>query len=204
MQFKERLLLENRAWSETMSDRDPEFFSRLRNGQSPEAFWLGCSDSRVPAEQLSNASPGDLFVHRNVANVAAIADDGFMSALEYAIGVLEVRYLIVCGHEGCGGIGAACSGQPTGMPHVDAHLSGVTDMCRGHAGPDVDTAAPAHVNAMVHHNVARQAAALAELALVREARVKPTVLGLVYAIDRGTLECICEHKPHDGPLSRVA
>ncbi|ABE58183.1 carbonic anhydrase [Chromohalobacter israelensis DSM 3043] len=90
-----------------MLSRDPDDFERLQSGQPPEAFWNGCSDSRVPAEQPCNASPGDLFVHRNVANLVATEDPTLLSALEYAISVLGVRYINVCGHEGCGGVGTA-------------------------------------------------------------------------------------------------
>lgn len=204
MQFKERLLLENQAWVTAMRERDPDFFARLQQGQSPEALWLGCSDSRVPAEQLCNASPGDLFVHRNVANVAATHEHGFMSALEYAVGALGVRYLIVCGHEGCGGVAAACTGEPTGMGHVDAHLAPVVELCQQHADDTEAGTTAEHVNAMVHRNVALQAERLAALDIVRHAARPPTVLGLVYAIDRGTLEPVCEHAPAEPPISQVA
>ncbi|WP_280542229.1 carbonic anhydrase [Chromohalobacter sp. 11-W] len=193
MQFHERVLLENQAWVESMLSRDPDHFERLQSGQSPEAFWIGCSDSRVPAEQLCNASPGDLFVHRNVANLVATEDPTFLSALEYAISVLGVRYIIVCGHEGCGGVGAACSGESTGLAYVDAHLKPVVahyERVKNELSKAPDEAN--RVNDMVRRHVAAQADHLADLDLVRNAEQPPLVVGLVYSLDRGALEPICE------------
>ncbi|WP_423821993.1 carbonic anhydrase [Salinisphaera sp. SPP-AMP-43] len=194
MNFHERLLLENQAWAYEMQNRDPDYFSRLGSGQSPEAFWIGCSDSRVPAEHMTNASPGDLFVHRNVANVAAIDDPTFMSALEYSVSALGVRYIVVCGHENCGGIGAACSGHPTGLEQVDNHLAPVVahhdSLADEFASIDDATA---RVNAMVRHHVIAQVERLAAIPLIRQMTNPPTLLGLVYTHDSGVLETVCEY-----------
>jgi len=205
MDFPERLLLENRAWVGEMQERDPEYFARLQAGQSPEALWLGCSDSRVPAETLCNASPGDLFIHRNVANVAATDENGFMSALQYAVSALKVRYIIVCGHEGCGGVGAACAGKPSGMKHVDEHLESLVALYESHKGAiDAEADDGARVNALVRRNVEAQIERLAALDLINDAEQPPTLLGLVYAIDRGMLETVCERRPGQAMQSRAA
>ncbi|ROO28924.1 carbonic anhydrase [Salinisphaera japonica] len=195
MQFKERLLLENQAWLATMQERDSKFFARLEQGQSPEALWLGCSDSRVPAETLCNASPGDLFVHRNVANIAATEEHGFMSALEYAVTALKVPYIVVCGHEGCGGVGAACSGQASGMDHVDAHLAQLVELYNSERDNLDANDDKARVNAMVRRNVEAQIDKLADLDLIKNAEQPPTLLGLVYALDAGHLDVVCESAP---------
>lgn len=204
MNFHERLLLENQAWAYEMQNRDPDYFSRLGSGQSPEAFWIGCSDSRVPAEHMINASPGDLFVHRNVANVAAIDDPVFMSALEYSVSALGVRYIVVCGHENCGGVGAACTGQCTGMDHVDNHLAPVV----AHHDGLVDELASiaddtARVNAMVRRHVVAQVERLAATPLIRQMPNPPTLLGLVYTHERGELETVCEY-PEGAPAKATA
>lgn len=107
MDLPTRFLLENRAWADEMHLRDPEFFSRMTNGQQPGVFWIGCADSRVPAEGITNAAPGELFVHRSIANMALHDDTSLMSALQYAIQALKVSDVVVCGHDQCGGIRAA-------------------------------------------------------------------------------------------------
>src|SRR5687767_5616703 len=105
----------NRAWSETIRERDPEFFAKLSRQQSPEYLWIGCSDSRVPANQVVGLRPGEIFVHRNVANVIVHADLNCLSVMQYAVDVLRVRHVIVCGHYGCGGVLAALRNQKVGL-----------------------------------------------------------------------------------------
>lgn len=110
----ERLLERNRGWSDERRAEDPGFFERLCGLQSPAYLWIGCSDSRVPANQIVDLQPGELFVHRNVANVVAHGDSNCLSVLQYAVDVLGVRHIIVCGHYGCGGIEAAITQHPGG------------------------------------------------------------------------------------------
>src|ERR1700759_5183354 len=109
MSFLKRMLVQNAAWSREVAHTDPELFGRLIRGQSPKALWIGCSDSRVPVEVVTKADPGELFVHRNIANLIAQNDNNAMSVIEYAVQVLKVSDIIVCGHYGCGGVRASLS-----------------------------------------------------------------------------------------------
>ncbi|HET9992773.1 MAG TPA: carbonic anhydrase, partial [Kofleriaceae bacterium] len=105
----------NRKWAADMVERDPDYFKRLEAMQRPDILWIGCSDSRVPANQLLARPPGDVFVHRNIANVVEHTDVNCLSVLQYAVDVLQVKHVIVCGHYGCGGVSAALSTQPLGL-----------------------------------------------------------------------------------------
>src|SRR3990170_4914995 len=111
----ERLLLENKAWASEMINIDPEYFNRLAHVQSPEFLWIGCSDSRVPANEVTGTQPGEIFVHRNIANLVIEDDLNVLSVLEYAVVHLKVQHIIVCGHYGCGGIKAAMTDQSFGI-----------------------------------------------------------------------------------------
>jgi carbonic anhydrase len=122
----EQLLEENKAWAAHMTEVDPAFFQRLATQQAPAYMWIGCSDSRVPANQLVGLLPGEMFVHRNVANVVVHTDLNCLSVLQYAVDVLQVKHVIVCGHYGCGGVGAALLGQSFGL--IDNWL-GMCRMC---------------------------------------------------------------------------
>src|SRR3982751_3739497 len=107
----EKLLLENKAWAQEMKDGDPDYFKRLAELQSPEFLWIGCSDSRVPADKITGTQPGEIFVHRNIANMVVHTDVNLLSVLDYAVNYLKVRHVIVCGHYGCGGVKAAMGNQ---------------------------------------------------------------------------------------------
>ncbi|TAG99691.1 MAG: carbonic anhydrase, partial [Sphingobacteriales bacterium] len=107
MRTYERLLLENKAWAAEKVYDDPEYFSRLEHLQTPEFLWIGCSDSRVPANEITGTQPGEIFVHRNIANMVVHTDLNMLSVLQYAVEVLKVKHVIVCGHYGCGGVKAA-------------------------------------------------------------------------------------------------
>jgi carbonic anhydrase len=127
----EQLLEENKAWAAHMTEVDPAFFQRLATQQAPAYIWIGCSDSRVPANQLVGLLPGEMFVHRNVANVVVHTDLNCLSVLQYAVDVLQVKHVIVCGHYGCGGVGAALLGQSFGL--IDNWLRHVQDVRHKHA-----------------------------------------------------------------------
>ncbi|HQU40767.1 MAG TPA: carbonic anhydrase, partial [Chitinophagales bacterium] len=115
MHSTDKLLLENKAWAQEMITDDPEYFSRLSDIQTPEFLWIGCSDSRVPANQITGTQPGEIFVHRNIANMVVHTDLNLLSVLEYAVVYLKVKHVIVCGHYGCGGVKAAMDSHSYGM-----------------------------------------------------------------------------------------
>lgn len=110
-----QLLENNRFWAQSLAARDPDFFAKLARQQKPEFLWIGCSDSRVPANEVVGLMPGELFVHRNVANMVVATDMNFLSVLQYAVDVLQIRHIIVCGHYGCGGVRAAIGNNELGL-----------------------------------------------------------------------------------------
>jgi carbonic anhydrase len=126
-----QLLANNRQWAARMTESEPDFFQRLAAQQTPGYLWIGCSDSRVPANQLVDLLPGEMFVHRNVANVVVHSDMNCLSVLQYAVEVLQVRHIIVCGHYGCGGVGAALQNSSFGL--IDNWLRHVQDVRNKHA-----------------------------------------------------------------------
>lgn len=127
----ERLLLQNRAWAAQMRAKDPEFFDRLVQTQTPEFLWIGCSDSRVPADAITGTRPGMIFVHRNIANLVVHTDLNLASVLTYAVDVLKVNHVIVCGHHGCGGVRAAMTSKDFGL--LNKWLRNIKDVHGQHA-----------------------------------------------------------------------
>ena len=130
MKDLKRLLDQNRAWAENIKASDPEFFPTLAKQQSPKFLWIGCADSRVPANQLAGLRPGEMFVHRNVANVVDHTDFNCLSVMQYAVDVLKVEHVIVCGHHGCGGVKAAMDNLQLGL--IDNWLRRVQDVIHEH------------------------------------------------------------------------
>ena len=130
MQYLAELFEKNRAWARRRVEADPEFFARLAAIQTPPYLWIGCSDSRVPATQLVGMAPGDMFVHRNVANVVVHTDFNCLSVMQYAVDVLKVEHIIVCGHHGCGGVKAAMDNLQFGL--IDNWLRHVQDVLHTH------------------------------------------------------------------------
>src|SRR5687768_8944395 len=131
MQSLQNLFENNRAWAAEVNSREPEFFATLSRQQAPEYLWIGCSDSRVPANQIVGLLPGELFVHRNVANVVVHTDLNCLSVMQFAVDVLQVRHVIVCGHYGCGGVQAALENRKVGL--ADNWLRHVQDVQLKHA-----------------------------------------------------------------------
>src|SRR4051812_29203706 len=127
----EKLLLENKAWAKEQLEEDPEFFHRLSSLQTPEFLWIGCSDSRVPADKITGTQPGEIFVHRNIANMVVHTDVNLLSVLDYAVNYLKVKHVIVCGHYGCGGIKAAMSNQDF-KPVLNMWLRNIKDVYHVH------------------------------------------------------------------------
>jgi len=130
----EKILKNNKKWSDEITAKDPQYFEHLAEGQTPEYLWIGCADSRVPANQLLGLNPGEVFVHRNVANLVVHADFNSLAVIHYAVEYLEVKYIIVCGHYGCGGVQAAMSGKRFGL--VDSWIRHVNDVINIH-GPEL-------------------------------------------------------------------
>src|SRR6478672_11031970 len=130
MHSYEKLLLDNKAWATEKVSEDPEYFARLSKLQTPEFLWIGCSDSRVPADRITGTQPGEIFVHRNIANLVVNTDINLLSVLQYAVEVLKVKHIIVCGHYGCGGIIAAMNQRYYGI--IDHWLKHIKDIYRFH------------------------------------------------------------------------
>ncbi|MGV3509932.1 MAG: carbonate dehydratase [Sphingobacteriaceae bacterium] len=131
MQSYDQLLQGNKDFVESILSNDPDYFKKLASGQSPEVLWIGCSDSRVPANQLTNTKPGEVFVHRNIANLCIHTDMNMLSVLDYAVNVLKVKHVIVAGHYGCGGVAAAMGNKQHGV--IDNWLRHIKDVYRLHA-----------------------------------------------------------------------
>jgi carbonic anhydrase len=187
--LKEELFARNRAWAEAMTRRDPEFFARLRSQQAPQFLWIGCSDSRVPANEIVGLLPGEMFVHRNVANVVVHADVNCLSCLQYAVDVLKVRDVIVCGHYGCGGVLAALRDDRLGL--VDNWLRHVQDVRWKH---EQELAAltdeAARHRRLCELNVAEQVLNVSQTTVVREAWARGQALelhGWIYDVGDGLL-----------------
>ncbi|HEV2722837.1 MAG TPA: carbonic anhydrase [Thermoanaerobaculia bacterium] len=185
------LLERNRAWSQVQRARDPEFFERLYRIQKPDFLWIGCADSRVPANEITGTAPGEVFVHRNIANLVAGGDTNCMAVVQYAIEVLNIRHVIVCGHYGCGGVRAVLEGSTSKISHVDRWLTPLRHLASRAAAeldawPDVDERA----NRLCELNVIEQVERLGASDVVRTARLRGTdvrIYGLVYDLRDGLL-----------------
>ncbi len=184
-----RLIENNRVWSAEVRLREPDFFAQLARQQAPQYLWIGCSDSRVPANQIVGLLPGEMFVHRNVANVVVHADLNCLSVMQYAVDVLRVRHVIVCGHYGCGGVLAALRNDRLGL--IDNWLRHVQDVQGKHQArlDALPTEARRHER-LCELNVIEQAVNVCQTTVVREAwgRGQPlTVHGWIYGLSDGLL-----------------
>ncbi len=178
----------NRAWSEAMRLQDPEFFRKLSQQQFPEYLWIGCSDSRVPANQIVGLLPGELFVHRNIANLVVHTDLNCLSVMQFAVDILKVRHIIVCGHYGCSGVQAALRGDRIGLS--DNWLRHIQDVREKHASALAGTGRVA-AERLCELNVIEQVGNVCQTTIAREAweRGQPLqVHGWVYGIQDGLLK----------------
>jgi carbonic anhydrase len=188
----EKLLLENKAWAAEQIGRDPEYFARLSKLQTPEFLWIGCSDSRVPANEITNTAPGEIFVHRNIANLVVSTDLNMLSVLQYAVEVLKVEHVIVCGHYGCGGIKAAMTNNDLGL--INKWLRNIKDTYRFHQAEldgieDLDQRA----NRLTELSVEEQVMNLAKTTIIQhawKADKRPVLHGWVYGLNDGILHDI--------------
>lgn len=185
----EPLFANNRAWAASVCERDPSFFRKLASQQSPEYLWIGCSDSRVPANELLGMLPGELFVHRNIANVVVHTDLNCLSVLQFAIDVLRVKHIIVCGHYGCSGVHAALTGRRVGL--ADNWLRHVQDVHNKH-----ERYLGEHLSDTIRHdrlcelNVIEQVSNLCQTTIVQDAWERGQALSIhsvVYGLKDGLL-----------------
>jgi carbonic anhydrase len=162
------LIKRNREWVDLRLKDDPDYFKNLAKGQSPEVLWIGCSDSRVPANEITNTKPGEVFVHRNIANVCVHSDMNMLSVLDYAVNVLKVKHVIVAGHYGCGGVAAALSNKQFGL--IDNWLRHIKDVYRLYSHElDRITDHTRKVNRLVELNVTEQAYNLCKTTIIQNA-----------------------------------
>ncbi len=189
MRFLPHLFDNNKAWAEGVRERDPEFFLKLSRQQSPEYLWIGCSDSRVPANQIVGLAPGELFVHRNVANVVVHTDLNCLSVMQFAVDVLKVRHIIVCGHYGCSGVRAVLDRDRLGL--VDNWLRHVQDVRRKHEALLAALSdEPERCDRLCELNVVEQVANVCQTTIVREAWERGQELavhGWIYRLQDGLL-----------------
>ncbi len=184
----EELIRRNREWSASIRSRTPDYFPKLAKLQKPDYFWIGCSDARVPANVITGLEPGEVFVHRNVANIVHSTDLNMLSALQFAIEQLEICKIIVCGHYGCGGIHAACEEESYGL--VDHWIEPVRRLNRLHAGELDNLDGETRRNRLVELNVLESVASIADTPIVRNAWAKDRAVeihGMIYSLTDGQL-----------------
>lgn len=190
MQFLERVLESNRRWAASHAGKDPGYFSRLQGQQTPEFMWIGCSDSRVPANQIVGMPPGNVFVHRNIANLMVHTDINCLSVLQYAVDVLQVQHIVVCGHYGCGGVQAALSGQSFGL--IDNWLRHLKDIYLAHSAEmEALTDETQRWDRLCEINVVQQVANVCYTTIVQDAWQRGQTLsvhGLIYDLYNGLLK----------------
>ncbi|OYZ01731.1 MAG: carbonic anhydrase [Sphingobacteriia bacterium 28-36-52] len=194
MNSYERLLLENKAWAIEKLNDDPDYFKRLVDVQTPDFLWIGCSDSRVPANEITGTQPGEIFVHRNIANMVIHTDLNLLSVLQYAVEVLKVKHIIVCGHYGCGGVKAAMTNHNFGI--INKWIRNIKDVHRFHREEiDAIIDQDAQLNRMIELNVQEQVLNLAKTSIIQKSwkeRLGPDLHGWVYDLHDGLVKPIYE------------
>lgn len=190
MQVYNSLLEGNRQWVKEMIDNDPKYFDKLATGQSPEVLWIGCSDSRVPANQITATHPGDIFVHRNIANVVVHSDMNLLSVLDYSVNVLKVKHVIVCGHYGCGGVKAAMGNGQNGV--VDNWLRHIKDVYRIYSDElEAIQSEEERFKRLVELNVIEQVFNVSKTSIIQnnwKDRNYPIIHGWVYSLETGLIK----------------
>ena len=185
--FYKKILENNKQWVEKKSAISPEFFNNLAEGQQPPLLWIGCSDSRVPANEIIGAEPGEVFVHRNIANMVIHSDMNMLSVLDYAVNALKVKHVIVCGHYGCGGVKAAMGNSSIGI--IDNWIRHIKDVYRFHQNElDAITDENERFNKFVEVNVKEQVLDLAKTSIVQNAwknGQELSIHGWVYGLNSG-------------------
>lgn len=190
MSVIENLLLNNKAWAEDRLEENPDYFKKLAALQTPEYLWIGCSDSRVPANEVTGTAPGEIFVHRNIANMVVHTDINLLSVLTYAVDVLEVKHIIVCGHYGCGGVKAAMGNDY--LPLINNWLRNIKDVYKANRTElkSIEDEEK-QFDRLVELNVLEQVHHLAETNIVQGAwkkREMPLIHGWVYGLNNGIIK----------------
>jgi carbonic anhydrase len=193
----ERLLLENKAWAAEKVADDPKYFERLADIQTPEFLWIGCSDSRVPANEITGTQPGEIFVHRNVANLVINTDVNLFSVLDYAVNHLKIKHVIVCGHYGCGGVKAATTKNDF-KAVLNMWLRNIKDVYRHHRDElDAIKDEDARCDRLVELNVQEQVKNIAKTSIIQRAwqnEQRPDLHGWVYGLKDGIINPVFEMK----------
>lgn len=188
--FYQKLLENNKQWVEKKLAQDSEFFARLSKGQTPPVLWIGCADSRVPANEIIGAEPGEVFVHRNIANMVVHTDMNMLSVLDYAVNVLKVKHVIVCGHYGCGGVKAAMGNQHIGL--IDNWIRHIKNVYRFHAKElNAIEDETQRFDRFVELNVFEQVQDLAKTSIIQNAWEKDqevSIHGWVYGVHNGLIK----------------
>lgn len=199
MENIKKLFLENQAWAKSKLLLDDNYFSNMAKDQKPEYLWIGCSDSRVPESEITNTDPGQMFVHRNIANLVVHTDINLLSVLQYAVEALKVKHIIVCGHYNCGGVKAAMSHQSLGL--LDNWIRNIKDtfaMNEKQFNPNMSEAQ--RVNMLVEMNVKEQVRNLMHTSIIQKSwadRQGPILHGWVYDLKTGLLNELMTIKPGD-------
>lgn len=197
MKSYEKLLLENKAWATEKTSIDPEYFSRLSKVQTSEFLWIGCSDSRVPANEITGTQPGEIFVHRNIANMVIHTDINLLSVLDYAVNFLKVKHIVVCGHYGCGGVKAAITNNDY-KALLNMWLRSLKDVYRhNREALDAIEDTDARSDRLAELNVMEQVVRLSQTTIIQNAwkeRQVPHLHGWVYGLKDGLLNPLMELK----------
>lgn len=197
MEKIKHLLLENKAWAGSKVDINKDYFKNMAKDQNPEFLWIGCSDSRVPESEITNSTPGQIFVHRNIANLVVHTDTNFLSVLSYAVNNLQVPHVIVCGHYNCGGVKAALSHASLGL--IDNWVRNIKDTYFTHKFEiEKISSERDRVNKLVEFNVLEQVKNLTHTSIIQKAwhdRQAPHIHGWVYDLDSGLLKELVTIKP---------
>jgi len=196
MKTLEHILKRNQQWATAVTDKHPEFFSDLCKQQNPEYLWIGCSDSRVPANQIIDLPPGEVFVHRNIANVVVHTDLNCLSVIQYAVEVLKVKHIVVCGHYGCGGIKAAVENKQLGL--IDNWLRHIRDVRRFHADKLDKLKGDEELDALCELNVVEQVTNVCNTTIVQNAWQRGEELrvhGWIYNVGNGLLQNLGTRSP---------
>lgn len=201
MQDIDNFFQNNKNWANKIKSEDPTFFEKMSATQQPELLWIGCSDSRVPAEIVVGAQPGEMFIHRNIANQVIATDFNCLSVIQYAVNVLQVKHIVVCGHYSCGGIKAALSKQNAGLLITNKWLMHIKNVYRLHQEQiDAMPTEEMRVNRLVEMNVTEQVHALSHTSIVQGSWTKhnsPTLHGWVYNLSDGLLKPLITINPGD-------